>query len=63
MVHSSRSTVAGVRSSSRRMIEKERRFARAIGADQRDALAVVHLQRGVLEQGAATDGFPSGLEW
>ena len=34
------------------------RFARAIGADQRHALAIVHLHRGVLEQGAATDGFP-----
>ena len=32
-------------------------FARAVGADERDALAVVDLHVGLLEEGAAADGF------
>ena len=37
---------------------EEGRLPRAIRPDQRDALAVVHLHRGVLEERAAADGFP-----
>ena len=36
---------------------KERRLARAVGADQRDALAVVDLHGGVFKKGPAADGF------
>ena len=35
---------------------EERRFARAVRADQRDAVAIIDLQRGVLEESAPANG-------
>ncbi len=36
---------------------KERGFSRAVGPDQPDAVAAIHLERNALEQGASTKDF------